>query len=94
MPRHQALFVGEEDEDGVVAGQRAFLLAQARLVDGSRQGLGTADGAADDEDQAAPPDGHGRLVEQPHEPAVGIRIGRVGEVVRADVDVAGRRARA
>ena len=54
----QALLVGEEDEDGVVAGQRALLLAKARLVDGPSQRLGAADGPPEDEDEAAAADRH------------------------------------
>jgi len=46
------------------------------------------DRPAQQEDEPAPADRDGRLGEQPHEAMVGLGVGGVGEVVRADVDVA------
>jgi hypothetical protein len=87
-PARQARLVGEEDEDRVVAGQRPLLVLERGLVDRARERLGAADRPAQQEDEPAPADGDGRLAEQPREAMVGLGVGGVGEVVRADVDVA------
>ena len=55
-PALEARLVGEQDEERVVARQRAFLLAQGRFVDRLGDDAGRAGRPGQDEDQAAPPD--------------------------------------
>ena len=54
--RSRRALVGEEDEERIVARQRALLFAQARLVDGLGDDAGGPGRARQDEDQAAPAD--------------------------------------
>ena len=50
--------VGEQDEERIVAGERALLLGQGQFVDGLGDDAGRAGRAGQDEDQAAPADRH------------------------------------
>src|SRR5436190_2827944 len=79
-PRNEARLVGEEDEHGVVAGQRADLLAERRFVDRLGDDAGRPRRAGDDEGQAAPADRDRDVGEDPAEPLVGAR--RAGRRLR------------
>ncbi len=65
--------VGEQDEEGIVARQRPFLLAQARLVDRLGDGAGRAGRPGQDQDQPAAPDRDRDVAEDPHQPLIGGR---------------------
>ena len=55
-PALEARLVGEQDEEGIVARQRALLLAEARLVDRLGDDAGRPRRPDEDEDQPAPAD--------------------------------------
>ena len=55
-PALEARLVGEQDEERIVAGQRALLLVERRFVDRLGEDAGRAGRAGQDQDQAAPPD--------------------------------------
>ena len=60
----------EQDEERIVARQRAFLLVQARLVDGLGDDAGRAGRPGQHEGQPAPPDRDGDVAEDPLEAGV------------------------
>ena len=62
--------VGEQDEERIVARQRAFLLAQARLVDGLGDDAGRAGRPGQHQGQAAPADRDGDVGEDALEPDI------------------------
>ena len=62
-PALEARLVGEQDEERVVAGQRALLLAQRRLVDRLGDDAGRAGRPGQDQDEPAPADRDGDVGE-------------------------------
>ena len=87
--RSSAASSAEQDEERVVAGERALLLGHRRLVDRLGDDAGGPGRAGEDEDQAAPPDRHRDVGEDPAEPLVGRGSPRAGEGLAGDdVDVA------
>ena len=59
QPRLEAVLVSEEDEDGVVAGQRALLLLERGLVDGLGDGAGRPGLRDEQQREARAPDADG-----------------------------------
>ena len=95
-PGEEARFVGEQDEERVVARERALLLGERGLVDRLGDDAGGARRAGDEQDQPAPADRDRDVGEDPAEPLVGPGAAGAGpgswptapERLRGDVDVA------
>ena len=68
--------VGEQDEERIVARQRPFLLAQARLVDRLGDDAGRAGRPGQHQDQPAAPDRDRDVAEDPHQPLIRGRASR------------------
>src|SRR4029078_5063171 len=86
-PALETGFVREEDEQRVVAGERAFLLAH-RLVDRLGDHARGTRRPGDEEDQPAPPDRDRDVREDPPEALVRRGPRWSGDVLRRDVEVA------
>src|SRR5262245_33078413 len=79
-PALESGLIGEQDEHGVVAGERPDLLTQARAVDRLGDDLGGSRGRDQEEDQAGAADVQGKVAEDPPQQGViaGRERGRVG----------------
>ena len=91
-PAVQRGLVGEQDDERVVAGDRAHLLGERGLVDRLGDDARGAGLAGEDEDQAAAADRDGDVGEDPAQALVGRRARGRAEGLRDDVDASGRRA--
>ena len=86
-PALEAGLVGEQDEERIVARERALLLVEGRLVDRLGDDAGGAGRAGQDEDQPAPADRDRDVGEDPPQPLVGGRVAVGADVLGRDVDV-------